>query len=74
MTKYDDDYYYTAEDINDELDDLGDDIYDDDDKMQEFRLYRKSSTKKTIYHKSKASKLRFLKPFLRLVYYLKQSC
>ena len=33
MTKYDDDDYYTAEDINDELDDLGDLIYDNDDKM-----------------------------------------
>ena len=33
MTKYDDDDYYTAEDINDELDDLGELIYDNDDKM-----------------------------------------
>ena len=33
MTKNDDDDYYTAEDINDELDDLGDLIYDNDDKM-----------------------------------------
>ena len=33
MAKYDDDDYYTAEDINDELDNSGDIIYENDDKM-----------------------------------------
>lgn len=37
MAKYDDDDYYTAEDINDELDNSGDIIYENDDKMWESR-------------------------------------